>query len=144
MHADQGRYIVSGSPPHGSWSTRGATRGPLVPCMNRSAGEARCRGDRSGSTPSASQVQGAPTTGVLSRAHPSTVAGTGRLARRCRRTLERVSRYSRYFAMMGLCLGLIISAWFVVRFYSTTAAVVMSMVALVIPPFAAIVGNRRS
>lgn len=45
--------------------------------------------------------------------------------------------------MMGTCLTLIILAWFVVRFYSTTAAIVMSAVAMVIPPFAAIVGNRR-
>jgi hypothetical protein len=43
---------------------------------------------------------------------------------------------------MGTCMALIISAWFVVRFYSTTAAIVMSVVAMVIPPVAAIVGNR--
>jgi hypothetical protein len=43
---------------------------------------------------------------------------------------------------MGTCLTLIITAWFVVRFYSTTAAIVMSVVAMFIPPVAAIVGNR--
>jgi hypothetical protein len=43
--------------------------------------------------------------------------------------------------MMGTCLGLIVLAWNVVRFWSTTAAVVMSVVAAVIPPAAAIVGN---
>jgi Ca2+/Na+ antiporter len=48
-----------------------------------------------------------------------------------------------YFIMMGTCLVLIILAWNVVRFWSVTAAVVMSMVALVIPPFAAIVANRK-
>jgi hypothetical protein len=42
---------------------------------------------------------------------------------------------------MGGCLLLILLAWNVVRFWSTTAAVVMSGVAAVIPPVAAIVGN---
>ena len=45
-----------------------------------------------------------------------------------------------YFIMMGLCLALFIAAW-AVRLYSTTAAVVMTCVALVIPPIAAIVAN---
>ncbi len=43
--------------------------------------------------------------------------------------------------MMGLCVALILLAWNVVRFYSTTAAVVMSVVAGLIPPAAAIVAN---
>ncbi len=46
-----------------------------------------------------------------------------------------------YFALMGLCLALIVLAWNVVRFWSTTAAVVMSAVAAVIPPIAVIVAN---
>jgi hypothetical protein len=46
-----------------------------------------------------------------------------------------------YFAMMGTCLVLIVLAWTLIWRYSTTAAVVMSAVALVIPPFAAIVAN---
>lgn len=45
--------------------------------------------------------------------------------------------------MMGTCLTLFVLAWTVVRFYSTGVAVAMAMVALVIPPFAAIVANRR-
>jgi len=45
--------------------------------------------------------------------------------------------------MMGTCLALILLAWNVVRLWSVPAAVVMSMIALVIPPFAAIVANRR-
>ena len=53
-----------------------------------------------------------------------------------------VDRRTRYFVLMGTCLALIISAWFVVRLYSTTAAIVMSLVAMFIPPVAAIVGNR--
>ncbi|QNN54779.1 hypothetical protein H9L09_02350 [Nocardioides mesophilus] len=42
---------------------------------------------------------------------------------------------------MGTCIGLILLAWNVVRFWSTTAAVVMSVIAAVIPPVAVIVGN---
>ena len=42
---------------------------------------------------------------------------------------------------MGVCLVLIVLAWNVVRLWSTTAAVVMSVVAAVLPPIAAIVAN---
>lgn len=49
-----------------------------------------------------------------------------------------------YFVMMGACLGLCIVAWVVVAQYSTVAAVVMSAVALVIPPFASIIANSAS
>lgn len=43
--------------------------------------------------------------------------------------------------MMGTCVVLVLLAWNVVRLWSTTAAVVMSVVAAVLPPAAAIVGN---
>ncbi|HEY2550011.1 MAG TPA: DUF3099 domain-containing protein [Streptosporangiaceae bacterium] len=46
-----------------------------------------------------------------------------------------------YFVMMGACLALVILAWTVIRIYSVTAAVVMSAVAAVIPPLAAMVAN---
>jgi hypothetical protein len=46
-----------------------------------------------------------------------------------------------YFIMMGTCVSLFIAAWAVLRLYSTTAAVLMTCVALIIPPFAAIVAN---
>lgn len=49
-----------------------------------------------------------------------------------------------YFAMMGTCLGLCVVAWVVVARYSTIAAVIMSAVALVIPPLAAIIANATS
>ncbi len=49
-----------------------------------------------------------------------------------------------YFVLMAICLGLFVLAWAVVDRYSTVAAVVMSAVALVIPPFAAIIANRSS
>jgi Protein of unknown function (DUF3099) len=51
------------------------------------------------------------------------------------------TRKRAYFIMMGLCLVLIVLAWMVVYRYSIVAAVIMSVVALVIPPFAVIVGN---
>jgi hypothetical protein len=43
--------------------------------------------------------------------------------------------------MMGLCLTMVILAWTVVRLFSVTAAIVMSVAAMVIPPLAAIVAN---
>ena len=46
-----------------------------------------------------------------------------------------------YFALMGLCLALIVLAWNLVRLWSTTAAVVMSAIAAVLPPIAVIVAN---
>jgi hypothetical protein len=55
---------------------------------------------------------------------------------------ERLRRRQRwYFALMGLCLLLILLAWNLVRLWSTTAAVVMSVVAAVLPPIAVIVAN---
>jgi len=53
-----------------------------------------------------------------------------------------MDRKKAYFWLMGTCIALIVLAWNVVRFWSTTAAVVMSVVAAVIPPIAVIVGNR--
>jgi hypothetical protein len=49
-----------------------------------------------------------------------------------------------YFVLMGTCLVLIVLAWTLIWRYSTVAAVVMSAVALCIPPFAAIVANSGS
>ncbi|MFD4989624.1 DUF3099 domain-containing protein [Streptomyces sp. NPDC058374] len=48
-----------------------------------------------------------------------------------------------YFAMMGFCLSLFVVACAVVRLWSVPAAVAMCVVAMVIPPFAAIVANRK-
>jgi hypothetical protein len=55
-----------------------------------------------------------------------------------------VSRKTLYFVLMGTCIVLIVLAWNVVRLWSVPAAVVMSAIAAVIPPTAAILGNRRS
>lgn len=46
-----------------------------------------------------------------------------------------------YFAIMGCCLLLIVLAWNLVRLWSTTAAVAMSVVAALLPPIAVIVAN---
>ena len=55
---------------------------------------------------------------------------------------ERLLRRKRwYFGLMGVCLVLIVLAWNVVRLWSTTAAVVMSIVAAVIPPIAVVIAN---
>jgi hypothetical protein len=52
-----------------------------------------------------------------------------------------VSRTRLYFWLMGTCIVLIVLAWQVVRYFSTPAAVAMSVVAAVLPPTAAIVAN---
>lgn len=49
-----------------------------------------------------------------------------------------------YFLLMMICIGLFVLAWAVVDRYSVVAAVIMSVVALVIPPFAAIIANAVS
>ncbi|MFE6775976.1 DUF3099 domain-containing protein [Streptomyces sp. NPDC057702] len=48
-----------------------------------------------------------------------------------------------YFLMMGTCLTLFVLAWAVVRLWSIPVAVGMCVVAMVLPPIAAIVANRR-
>jgi len=53
-----------------------------------------------------------------------------------------MDRKKAYFWLMGTCIALILLAWNVVRLWSTTAAVVMSVIAACIPPIAVIVGNR--
>jgi hypothetical protein len=49
-----------------------------------------------------------------------------------------------YFVLMTICIGLFVIAWAVVDRYSTVAAVIISAVALLIPPFAAIIANAAS
>lgn len=46
-----------------------------------------------------------------------------------------------YFVLMGTCVTLFVLAWAVLRLYSVTAAVVVSLVALAIPPVAVIIAN---
>jgi len=45
---------------------------------------------------------------------------------------------------MTICIGLFVIAWAVLDRYSVTAAVIVSAVALVIPPFAVIIANAAS
>lgn len=53
-----------------------------------------------------------------------------------------MSRRNRsYFILMATSVTLVVLAWWVVRLYSVTAAIVMSVVAMVIPPIAVIVAN---
>jgi Protein of unknown function (DUF3099) len=49
-----------------------------------------------------------------------------------------------YFTLMGTCIGLFVLSWAVLDRYSTIAAVIVSAVALVIPPFAVIIANAAS
>jgi hypothetical protein len=60
------------------------------------------------------------------------------------RPLQPGTRKRAYLAMMGVCLLLIILAWTVIYRYSDPAAIAMSAVALVVPPFAAIIANSGS
>jgi hypothetical protein len=54
-----------------------------------------------------------------------------------------MSRQKVYFVMMGTAITLFVLAWTVVRLYSRTAAIVMSIIAAPLPPLAAIVANSR-
>jgi hypothetical protein len=49
-----------------------------------------------------------------------------------------------YFALMATCIGLFVLSWAVIDRYSALAAVIVSAVALVIPPFAVIIANVAS
>lgn len=55
--------------------------------------------------------------------------------------LSLLTRERAYFAMMAVCLLLIVLAWTLIWRYSTIAAVIMSAVALFIPPLAVIIAN---
>jgi hypothetical protein len=67
------------------------------------------------------------------------VAGNGEQAPRPSRRDKRL-----YFVLMGVCIGLFVLSWAVLDRYSVTAAVAVSVVALAIPPFAAIIANAAS
>lgn len=46
-----------------------------------------------------------------------------------------------YFILMGGCIVAVILAWTVIRLFSVTAAVVISVCVALVPPIAAIVAN---
>jgi Protein of unknown function (DUF3099) len=52
------------------------------------------------------------------------------------------SRRRTYLVMMGVCLLLYLLSWTVLARFSATAAIVVSISAMAIPPFAAIIANR--
>jgi hypothetical protein len=52
-----------------------------------------------------------------------------------------MSRRKLYFLLMGGCIGLVILAWTVLRLFSVTAAIVVSLVVMIVPPIAAMVAN---
>jgi uncharacterized metal-binding protein len=52
-----------------------------------------------------------------------------------------MTRKRGYFLLMGTCLTLFVLSWTVVRLYSVVTAVVISVVAMVIPPIAVMVAN---
>ncbi len=49
-----------------------------------------------------------------------------------------------YLVLMTVCIGLFVLSWAVLDRYSMIAAIVVSAVALVIPPFAVIIANVAS
>jgi hypothetical protein len=51
------------------------------------------------------------------------------------------TRQRRYLVLMGTCLGLLLVSWVFVRLISVTAAVILTLIAMVIPPLAALIGN---
>ena len=55
--------------------------------------------------------------------------------------MDRRLRHRTYFVLMGTCVLLILVAWNVVRLWSTSAAVAMSILAALLPPIAAFIGN---
>jgi type II secretory pathway component PulM len=61
--------------------------------------------------------------------------------RRQGKPLSLGTRERAYLVMMGVCVLLIVLAWTLIWRYSVVAAIVMSAVALVLPPVAAIVAN---
>ena len=49
-----------------------------------------------------------------------------------------------YFALMATCIGLFVLSWALIDRYSVLASVIVSAVALAIPPFAVIIANVAS
>jgi hypothetical protein len=52
------------------------------------------------------------------------------------------SRKRIYLTMMGICGLLYLASWTIIASFSTTWAVIVSLVASVIPPVAVIIANR--
>jgi Protein of unknown function (DUF3099) len=54
-----------------------------------------------------------------------------------------VTRRRAYFLLMGSCVALITLGWLVVRLVSVPAAIAMSVLAMVLPPIAVVIGNSE-
>jgi hypothetical protein len=52
-----------------------------------------------------------------------------------------MSRNHLYFILMSGCIAVVILSWTVVRLFSVTAAVILSVAVLIVPPVAAIIAN---
>jgi hypothetical protein len=52
-----------------------------------------------------------------------------------------VKRDKAYFILMGGCIAAVVLAWTVVRIFSVTAAIAISVAVGLVPPIAAIVAN---
>jgi hypothetical protein len=63
-------------------------------------------------------------------------------ARAPRPPVDERTRATRYLRIMGACIGLLVVAWGVVLPWSVPLAVALSLVAMVLPPIAAVVANR--
>ena len=56
--------------------------------------------------------------------------------------MDRAARRRAYFVLMGTSIALIVLAWNLVRLWSVSAAVAMSVVAAVLAPVAVVIGNH--
>jgi NADH:ubiquinone oxidoreductase subunit 6 (subunit J) len=52
-----------------------------------------------------------------------------------------MTRNRLYFLLMGGCIAAVILAWTVIRLYSVTAAIVISVAVMLVPPIAVMVAN---
>jgi hypothetical protein len=75
---------------------------------------------------------------------PVSTRGGRRQEARDHRAVPMQTRRHRYLLLMSLCVLLLVLSWAWVRSYSTTAAAMMTVVAMVIPALAAVVANAGS
>lgn len=52
-----------------------------------------------------------------------------------------MTRNRLYFALMGGVIAAVILSWTVIRLFSVTAAIVVSVAVMIVPPIAAMVAN---
>lgn len=69
---------------------------------------------------------------------------TDRTGTDCRGSRRPAATGSPYFVLLTVCIGFFVLSWAVLDRYPTIAAVVVSVMTLAIPPFAAIIANTAS